>query len=146
LKVVITGANGFVGRNLRQRLGEIGGVSVECFGRDNQPAELSTLLAGATAVFHLAGVNRPTDPGEFARGNTGLTDELCRALAAVATSHGRTPTVIFASSIQAERDNPYGRSKRAAEDLLLQASVSGLVPTTIQRWPLSATTLRADCR
>ena len=122
MKVVITGANGFVGRNLRQRLGEIGGMSVECFGRDNQPAELSTLLADAAVVFHLAGVNRPTDPGEFARGNTGLTEELCRALAAVAASHGRTPSVIFASSIQAERDNPYGRSKRAAEDLLLQAA------------------------
>jgi len=122
LKVVITGGNGFIGRNLRQRLAELGGVSVACFGRDNQPAELPTLLADADVVFHLAGVNRPADPGEFARGNTGLTEELCRALAAVAASHDRMPSVVFASSIQAERDNPYGRSKRAAEDLLLQAA------------------------
>jgi UDP-2-acetamido-2,6-beta-L-arabino-hexul-4-ose reductase len=122
LKVVITGANGFVGRNLRQRLAERGDVSVECFGRENRPEELPAVIAGADVVYHLAGVNRPLDPEDFARGNTGLTIAVCRALAAVAASQGKVPKVVFASSIQAERDNPYGRSKRDAEDVLLQAS------------------------
>ena len=122
MKVVITGANGFVGRNFRQRLAERGDVSVECFGREDRPEGLPTVIAGADVVYHLAGVNRPLDPEDFARGNAGLTMTLCRAIATVAASHGKVPKVIFTSSIQAERDNPYGRSKRDAEDMLLQSS------------------------
>jgi UDP-2-acetamido-2,6-beta-L-arabino-hexul-4-ose reductase len=73
-------------------------------------------FAEADFVFHLAGVNRPKDPEEFARGNARYTEELCDALAAA----GRKATVVFASSIHVELDNPYGRSKRTAEEALLR--------------------------
>ena len=71
-------------------------------------------LAAADVVYHLAGVNRPQDPSEFHTGNTGSTVEICRRLGAL----GRAPKIVLTSSIQAELDNPYGQSKRAAEDAL----------------------------
>ena len=74
------------------------------------------MLARADFVFHLAGVNRPKQEAEFLSGNEGSTQALCDALA----QGGRKVPVAFASSAQANFDNPYGRSKRAAEQVLLR--------------------------
>ncbi len=106
----VTGANGFVGRNLVTRLKELSHTVVP-IPHDTAPAKLPELLGTAEAVVHLAGVNRPTDDGEFVSGNQGMTERLVEALAGLGA---RTP-IVYASSIQAELDNPYGRSKRAAE-------------------------------
>lgn len=111
--VAITGANGFIGRNLRLRLQEAGYGTV-AVPHDAAPAEMAQALECAAVVFHLAGVNRPRDEAEFAAGNVGMTERLVAALR-------RLPTplpVVFASSIQAANDTPYGRSKRQAESLL----------------------------
>ena len=114
MKILVTGADGFIARNLIVRLGELPGFEVLRFARQTPEAALPGLVAEADAVVHLAGVNRPPSPDEFAAGNTGLTERLCEALAA----SGRTIPVIFSSSTQAVQENPYGRSKRAAEDAL----------------------------
>lgn len=119
MKVLITGANGFVGRNLVAHFGERMSDEVVCFTRDNSPKELSALLDGVDFVFHLAGINRPNDPVEFTTGNVDLTQALCDAIAA----SGRSIPVLYASSIQADLGNPYGKSKRSAEAALQRLAV-----------------------
>lgn len=116
MKVLVTGADGFIGRNLRVALGEREGFEVLPVTRDTDNVALAALVAQADAVIHLAGVNRPHDPAEFAAGNSDFTKHLCGLLLAT----GRPVPVAFASSIQAERDNPYGLSKRQAEEHLAE--------------------------
>jgi UDP-2-acetamido-2,6-beta-L-arabino-hexul-4-ose reductase len=115
MRIVITGAQGFIGANLRIRLREIGYDDVVGVTRATSDRELAAALAAADFVFHLAGVNRPQKESEFVAGNLEFTERLCDMLAA----SGRPTPVVFSSSTQAALDNPYGRSKRAAEDALL---------------------------
>lgn len=112
MRVVITGADGFIGKNLRIRLSELGHAEVTCITRSTPPDAWHEALTAADCVFHLAGVNRPQDPGEFSTGNAGLTEHVCAALAAA----GRRAMLVLASSTQAAMDNAYGSSKRAAEE------------------------------
>ena len=133
--ILITGANGFVGKNLQLHLSERKDVQVRCFTRANTVDELPALLNGADFVFHLAGVNRPQDPAAFVVGNAGLTRALCTALAQVVTTTGRKVPVVFASSIQAAQDNAYGQSKRAAEDALFALQHEYGVPVHVFRLP-----------
>lgn len=135
MKVLITGAGGFVGRNLQLRLRERRDVQVVCFTRDQHSKQLARLLDGVDFVFHLAGVNRPKDPKEFTTGNADLTRELCKAVAAVARLTGRTIPILYASSTQASQDNAYGRSKREAEDALMATAQDPLVPVHLFRLP-----------
>ena len=107
MKVLITGANGFIGGNLQLHLAAREDVQVACFARANVVAQLPELLQGVDVVFHLAGVNRPQDPQEFMVGNANLTEALCEAVADVSATTGKTVTVICSSSIQAANDNPY---------------------------------------
>lgn len=116
MKVLITGAQGFIGKNLGLHLAERKDVEVLEFTRQNAVSDLPRLLQGVDVVFHLAGINRPQDPSEFTSGNADLTQSLCRAVAA--RGGDRKLSLIYASSTQAAHDNPYGRSKRAAEDAL----------------------------
>lgn len=116
LRIVVTGGDGFIGRNLRQRLQEQGYTAVANVDKDTPDAEFDAALAAAEFVFHLAGVNRPTNDAEFAEVNGGLTARVSRALAAT----GRKIPVVFSSSIQAERDNLYGQSKRSGESEIEQ--------------------------
>ena len=82
MRIVITGADGFIGTNLRMRLAERGQADVACITHDTPADAVHAALAQADCVFHLAGVNRPQDPAEFATGNAGLTQDVCAALAA----------------------------------------------------------------
>lgn len=111
MKVLITGADGFIGKNLRVALSEQKDFEVLPVTRATDELELGQVIAKADAVVHLAGVNRPQDPAEFTAGNADFTARLCRLLSATV----RAIPVAFASSIQAEQDNAYGSSKRAAE-------------------------------
>lgn len=113
MRILVTGANGFIGKNLVIRLKEIG-ADVLTYTRGNTPAQLSNSLADADAVIHLAGENRPLDPLDFEVGNIGLTKLLCDAV----QRSGRKIPIIFASSSQAGLDSPYGLSKLAAERLI----------------------------
>ena len=135
MKVLVTGANGFVGKNLQLYLAERTDVEVVHFTRNNAPAELPALLQGVDFVFHLAGVNRPQDLQEFSTGNADLTQTLCQAVSAEAASSGKAVPIIYTSSTQAERDNPYGKSKHAAEDVLRAVARSDQMPVHIFRLP-----------
>ena len=77
MKVLITGANGFVGKNLIVHLNERQDVEILTFGRSEDLHALGERVARADFIFHLAGVNRPQDPAEFGQGNIDLTVELC---------------------------------------------------------------------
>lgn len=135
MRVLITGAQGFVGKNLQLHLAERKDVEVICFNRNDAVADLPQLLVNVDFVFHLAGVNRPVDPGEFAVGNADLTRTLCVALAALAASTGKKTPIICTSSIQAARNNPYGLSKRAAEEALFALQREHGVPVHVFRLP-----------
>ena len=153
MNVLITGANGFVGRNLTQRLYALRDGrdrtrpalridEVLLYTRETAPETLAAYCRSADFVVHLAGVNRPQDPEEFTTGNTDLTRTL---LAQLRQSGNRCP-VLLASSIQASltgryAGSPYGQSKRAAEALLRayseQTGAQGLIyrfPNLFGKW------------
>lgn len=131
MNVLITGANGFVGKNLQLHLAERKDVTIVCFTRSDDAALLPSLLQSVDFVFHLAGVNRPTHPSEFTVGNSELTAQLCASIRA----GGRPIPVIYTSSIQAELDNPYGTSKKAAEEELVSLERDTGSPVYLYRLP-----------
>lgn len=114
MNVLVTGARGFIGRNLAAHLQERRGCVVTLFDIDNSMGDLRAGLETADIVYHLAGVNRPQITEEFEIGNAGLTRDICEILREL----GRTPMIVMSSSVQAALENPYGVSKRHAEDAL----------------------------
>ena len=120
MKVLITGANGFVGKNLAVHLKERKDIEVLCAFRDDDPASLITKVAQVDFIFHLAGVNRPKDVEEFKAGNTDLTQQLADAIVA----SGRKIPLVYTSSTQAAQDNAYGLSKLGAEDVLTRLAAT----------------------
>ncbi len=129
MKILVTGADGFIGKNLRVALGEREGFEALAINRGSSAAELEAAVSVADAVVHLAGVNRPQDPAEFAAGNADFTARLGELLSAV----GRPVPVAFASSIQAGRDNAYGKSKRVAEEHLSRYAASSGAAVAVYR-------------
>lgn len=113
-RILVTGADGFIARNLITRLGERDDCEVLRLTRESGEAALAEAARAAEFVYHLAGVNRPPSPDAFEAGNRGFTAQLCEALRAA----DNTAPIVFASSTQAALENPYGQSKRAAEDEL----------------------------
>lgn len=114
MNVLVTGAKGFVGRNLCAVLRRREDAVLYEQDLENPPENLARALEVADVIVHLAGVNRPEDPEEFKTGNTGSIDAICQRLLAM----GRAPKILLSSSIQAELDNPYGMSKRLSEEVL----------------------------
>jgi len=135
VKVLITGANGFTGKNLLLHLAERKDVELVCFTRAHALAELPGLLEGVECVFHLAGVNRPQDPQEFVTGNANLTAALVQAVEAEMQARGRAVQNLYTSSTQAGRENPYGASKRAAEASLQAFAARSGAPVHVFRLP-----------
>lgn len=131
MKILVTGARGFIGKNLAIRLCEKGAHEVIPFVRGDAVESLESLVAAADAVVHLAGENRPREVEEFTRTNVDLTRALCNA---VRTSGKKIP-IIFASSTQAVKDNPYGTSKREAEKIIETFSREIGSPVIIYRLP-----------
>ena len=113
-RILVTGANGFIGKNLLIRLGERTDIETLSFVRGDSDEELAALVAKTDAVIHLAGENRPVDAADFSRVNVDLTNALCAAISRT----GRNIPLIFTSSAQAEYDNLYGQSKLAAERVI----------------------------
>jgi UDP-2-acetamido-2,6-beta-L-arabino-hexul-4-ose reductase len=129
MKVLVTGAKGFVGKNLIAYLRERKDIDVVSFTREHASELLPSMVAGVDFIFHLAGVNRPQDPADFKLGNTDLTQLLCKAVIA----SGKSIPIVYTSSIQAELENPYGLSKRGAEAELMALAETN--PVHIFRLP-----------
>lgn len=129
--VLVTGAGGFIGKNLCASLGQDEDIEILRFERDSTREELKEYLSRAEFVFHLAGINRPDNEAEFDVGNRGLTQDL----AGILLESSRGTPVAMTSSIQAELDNSYGRSKKASEEALFTLSKTGGNPVYIYRLP-----------
>ncbi len=130
MKILVTGSAGFVGRNLVLELRNRGHEILACT-LETTKEELEQYTKECGFVFHLAGVNRPKEEKEFFEGNAGFTEEL---LALLVKAGNRAP-VALSSSIQAERDNPYGRSKHQAEDFLFAHREQTGAPVYVYRLP-----------
>ncbi|MBS4462472.1 MULTISPECIES: capsular polysaccharide biosynthesis protein CapF [unclassified Facklamia] len=130
MKVLVTGAKGFVGRNLVADLSRNEEIQIFEFDLDTPREKLELWAKEADFVFHLAGVNRPENTEDFMEGNFGFTSELLALL----IKHKNQAPVMLSSSIQALRDNLYGKSKKAGEDLLFQYSKEYNVPVYIYRF------------
>jgi UDP-2-acetamido-2,6-beta-L-arabino-hexul-4-ose reductase len=116
VKILITGSNGFIGKNLTIELKNRGYSDLLFYDLDTEASLLSEYTKECEFVFHLAGVNRPKETKEFLEGNKGFTEELLDLL----KQHNNSCPVLLSSSIQAELDNPYGLSKKEAEGLFSQ--------------------------
>jgi UDP-2-acetamido-2,6-beta-L-arabino-hexul-4-ose reductase len=112
--ILITGAKGFMGKNLLVRLNELDKYAVYEYDKNQSYDDLLCILPKVDMIFHLAGVNRPEDPNEFDKVNSGLTEKMLDSLEEM----DHYPIIVLSSSIQAEMDNDYGRSKKSAENLL----------------------------
>lgn len=142
MNILVTGAKGFVGRNLCAQLRNIRDGKARQYGDlsvgeiweydvENTAEELDAWCRGADFVFNLAGVNRPQDPAEFMKGNFGFASELLGAL----KRHGNTCPVMISSSTQAALDNAYGESKRAGEELMFSYSRETGAKVLVYRFP-----------
>jgi UDP-2-acetamido-2,6-beta-L-arabino-hexul-4-ose reductase len=130
MKILVTGADGFIGKTLCIRANELN-HTVVAYTRENDLTQLPTMLVGVDAVIHLAGINRPQNEVEFATGNANLTQSLCDAIAGQLNK----PLLLLASSTQAGQDNAYGRSKLAAEQAVRQLAQQHHVRSHIYRLP-----------
>ena len=115
MKILVTGSNGFIAKNLIQFLSEKPEVEVLKYHRNSTAEELEKNVISADWIVHLAGVNRPLNEQEFVDGNVTLTKKIADILA---VAKKITP-IILSSSIQAERDNAYGQSNLGGEQALL---------------------------
>lgn len=133
MKVLITGVNGFIGQNLANYLGRNTEAQFEVLGFDvaNSDDELTRFLREADFIFHLAGVNRPESDEEFVHGNVDLTRRICDQL----LQEKRPLPLILSSSIQATQDNPYGLSKRNAEEIVKEYGEQSGATVSIYRLP-----------
>jgi len=116
--VLITGSEGFIGKNLREHLYERKDIKVLLFDKEQQISDLQELVAQSDIIFHLAGVNRPQDPLEFNTGNTGLTSQLLSMIESNISLSKRKIPIVFTSSTQASLENPYGTSKNRSEKIV----------------------------
>lgn len=129
MKILVTGAKGFIGKNLVLELKNRGYESVYEYDFDSTPEQLDAYAKDCEFVFHLAGVNRPEKESEFMEGNFGFTSDLLNLL----KKYNNKAPVLITSSIQALQDNPYGKSKKAGEELLLRYSGVSGAPVYVYR-------------
>lgn len=130
-KILVTGANGFIGKNLISVLQRREGVEIFPADVETTEEEWDKYCKECDFVMHLAGVNRPKEVSEFMEGNFGLTTKLLALL----KKHKNLAPVLLTSSVQAVLDNDYGKSKKAGEDYLLQYGKETGAKTYIYRLP-----------
>ena len=132
MKIVVTGAAGFIGKNLIHRLNYMDGASVYAYDIDTDPSKLSEYVRDCDVVFHLAGINRPLRKEEFMEGNFGFTKTLLDTIEEAGNVHTK---IVMSSSIQAELDNDYGLSKKAGEDFVRSFASRTGIHAVIYRFP-----------
>jgi UDP-2-acetamido-2,6-beta-L-arabino-hexul-4-ose reductase len=130
MSVLVTGAYGFIGKNLIVRLNELG-IQVITYTRKNSTQDLEGIIKDADCIIHLAGENRPKDEKDFDVVNAGLTSSICN----VVRSSGKNTPIILASSTQAELDNAYGKSKLDAEVAVKALEIDTGCPVHVYRLP-----------
>tara|TARA_B110000008_G_C16959478_1_gene559562 strand:+ start:570 stop:1691 length:1122 start_codon:yes stop_codon:yes gene_type:complete len=131
LKVLITGSNGFIARNLISHLSELKDIQIKCFVRENTLEDLSEIISNIDFVFHFAGINRSNRKKDFEDVNHLLTKSLCKKLART----NRKIPLIFASSTQASENNTYGKTKLSAEKIIKNYSKNTKSEVYIYRFP-----------
>lgn len=131
MRILVTGSKGFVGKNLIAELKNRNYTDIYECDIDTTAEELEEYTKNCEFVFHLAGVNRPQNEEEFMTGNFGFTSTLLEKL----TKNKNKSPILISSSIQAELDNPYGRSKKAGEDLIFSYGKENEVKTLVYRFP-----------
>lgn len=131
MKILVTGSKGFIGKNLIEELRNRNYTDIYEYNRDTDPVLFDEYCKDADFVFHLAGVNRPTDQSEFMEGNYGFTSILLETL----KKYQNNCPVMISSSVQANLENPYGISKKAGEDLLFQYSIQTGARALVYRFP-----------
>ncbi len=131
MKILVTGAKGFVGKNLCETLKRIDGFDVMEYDIDTEKSLLKEYCSKCEFVCHLAGVNRPEKTEDFMNGNFGFTSELLDEL----KKNGNKSPLLITSSIQAALDNPYGVSKKAGEDLVFEYGREAGVEVFVYRMP-----------
>lgn len=131
MKALVTGSDGFIGKNLIVALNELPEIEVLKFNRDMNQNQLEELVSSADFIFHLAGVNRSDSADEFVVGNKNLTLQICNIL----RKHKRSTSIVFSSSIQASEENVYGRSKLDAETHLKELNADCGNSVSIYRLP-----------
>lgn len=129
MKVLVTGSQGFLGKNFIVHVNELKKHEVLEFSRESSEGSLTELVLAADIIFHFAGINRPQEPGEFKTGNFGFSDKIAQIL----KEKKKATPVVFSSSIQAGRDNDYGKSKVQAEETL--KSLAPAHPVYVYRLP-----------
>lgn len=130
MKILITGAEGFVGKNLIVELKNRGYKDLYLYDRENSLEDLRKWTKDCEFVFHLAGVNRPEAVEEFMEGNADLTSQLTSLL----EENNNQAPIMISSSIQAEKENPYGVSKRAGEDFIFEYGERNNIPVYVYRF------------
>lgn len=131
MKILITGARGFIGKNLLAELKNKEYKDINEYDMDTDPSLLDQYCKEADFVFHLAGVNRPKETSEFMEGNFGFTSTLLDTL----KKHNNNCPIMISSSIQAKLDNPYGQSKKAGEDLIFAYGKETDAEVLVYRFP-----------
>lgn len=131
MKILVTGSNGFVGKNLRANIGLLNKHDVFCCDIDTSEEELDKFTQNCDFVFHLAAANRPKDTDDFMKVNRDFTKDLLSKL----RNNKNNCAIVAASSIQAELDNEYGRSKREMENALFSYGKETGAPIYIYRLP-----------
>jgi UDP-2-acetamido-2,6-beta-L-arabino-hexul-4-ose reductase len=135
MNILVTGPNGFIAKNLLVHLRNIENVQVVGLNRSNDKASWEKQLDKADIVFHLAGTNRPLDPASFQKDNTDLTRFIVDRLEKRESSY----RLIFSSSVQVSLNNPYGKSKKDAEDYIRNKVKQGIaviyrLPGVFGKW------------
>lgn len=133
MNVLVTGGNGFIGKNLILRLNELATVKIYSYTRSHNLDDLKKYMNEVDVVFHLAGINRPTDEQEFQVGNVDLTQSLCELVEDVVITRGRKIPIIFASTDYGDKSHPYAKTKLAAEKIILRLWEKYSVPVYIYR-------------
>lgn len=123
MKILVTGSKGFIGKNLVVHFLEMDDVEILEFDNGTEFSDIEKNAESIDYIIHLAGVNRPKDVKEFYEGNTDLTQQLVNLLK---SKNLKTP-IIYASTIHAGSDNDYGKSKKQAEDAILEYGNGSLV-------------------